>query len=238
MEHGAPDKESASRDQLVERVRRLREVLAQASKRFGAPPTLLAVTKQRPPEQINLLAAAGVAQIGESKAQEWRDKSSRLLPGFELHWIGRLQTNKIKYIIDRVCLVHSLDRAALADELGRCARLSGRRVPALVQVNVAGETQKAGVNPQDLPHFLRQYGGHPGLALQGLMAIMPETEEPESLRPHFRSMRELFDSAARQTISGVEMRQLSMGMSADFIVAAQEGATIVRIGSAIFGPRR
>ncbi|MCL2545440.1 MAG: YggS family pyridoxal phosphate enzyme, partial [Clostridia bacterium] len=99
--------------ELAERVGRLRESLARASRRFGAPPLLLAVTKQQPPERVNLLAAAGIWQIAESRAQEWRDKSGRLLPGFELHWIGRLQTNKIKYIIDQVCLVHSLDRAAL-----------------------------------------------------------------------------------------------------------------------------
>ncbi|MCL2544880.1 MAG: YggS family pyridoxal phosphate-dependent enzyme, partial [Clostridia bacterium] len=192
----------------------------------------------QPPERINLLAAAGIRQIAESRAQEWRDKSGRLLPGFELHWIGRLQTNKIKYIISQVCLVHSLDRVALAEELGRCAQQAGRRVPALVQVNIAGEAQKAGVPPGDLPHFLRQYGGHPGLLLQGLMAIMPEAEDPETLRPYFRLMRETFESVERQNIAGVRMRHLSMGMSADCIVAAQEGATIVRVGSAIFGSRQ
>ena len=228
----------SERAELAERVARLRESLAQAARRFSAPPTLLAVTKQQPPERINLLPAAGIRQIAESRAQEWRDKSGRLLPGFELHWIGRLQTNKIKYIIDQVCLVHSLDRAALAEELGRCAQQAGRRVPALVQVNIAGEAQKAGLPPGDLPHFLRQYGGHPGLWLQGLMAIMPEAEDPEMLRPYFRLMRETFESVGAQTIAGVEMRHLSMGMSADYIVAAQEGATIVRVGSAIFGSRR
>jgi len=225
------------RNELAERVRRLRESLAQAARRFGAPPALLAVTKQQPAERINLLAAAGIRQIAESRAQEWREKSGGLLPGFELHWIGRLQTNKIKYIIDQVCLVHSLDRAALAEALGSSAQHAGRRVPALVQVNIAGEAQKAGVSPEDLLGFLRQYGGHPGLWLQGLMAIMPEAADPQTLRPYFRLMRETFESVGRQNITGVEMRHLSMGMSADCIVAAQEGATIVRVGSAIFASR-
>jgi len=126
----------------------------------------------------------------------------------------------------------------LAEELGQCAQRAGRRVPALVQVSIAGEAQKAGVSPGDLSHFLRQYGGHPGLRLQGLMAIMPEAGDPETLRPLFRLMRETFESIVRQTIAGVEMRHLSMGMSADCIVAAQEGATIVRVGSAIFGSRQ
>ncbi|MCL2811139.1 MAG: YggS family pyridoxal phosphate-dependent enzyme [Clostridia bacterium] len=227
--------------ELIQRVDRLREALVLASRRFGAPPLLLPVTKGQPPQRINQLAAAGISQIGESKAQEWRDKSGDLLPGFELHWIGRLQTNKIKYIIDRVCLVHSLDRPALAQELGRCAERIGRRVPALVQVNVAGEAQKAGLSLGDLPHFLREYGGRPGLWLQGLMAIMPdldENQELETLRPYFRLMRETFESMAQQNITGVQMRHLSMGMSADYIVAAQEGATIVRVGSAIFGTRQ
>jgi len=226
------------REQLAQRVDRLREALGQASRRFGAPPLLLAVTKEQPPERVNLLAAVGITQIAESRAQEWRDKSGGLLPGFELHWIGRLQTNKIKYIIDQVCLVHSLDRPALAEELGRHGQRAGRRVAALVQVNVAKEAQKAGLPIGDLPHFLRQYGGHPGLELQGLMAIMPdlnEDEEPETLRPYFRLMRETFESVAGQNIAGVEMRHLSMGMSADCIVAAQEGATIVRVGTGIFG---
>ena len=231
----------AEREALARRVGRLQEALAQASRRFGAPPLLLVVTKEQPAERINLLAAAGISQIAESRAQEWRDKSGGLLPGFELHWIGRLQTNKIKYIIDQVCLVHSLDRPALAEELGRCGERAGRRIPALVQVNVASEAQKAGLPLEDVPRFLRQYGGHPGLRLQGLMAIMPdlkENEEPEVLRPYFRLMRQTFESLAGQTIAGVEMRRLSMGMSADCIVAAQEGATIVRVGSAIFGSRR
>lgn len=229
--------QDAERGVIVERVRLLRESLTQASKRFGAPPLLLAVTKQQPPERVNLLYAAGIDQIAESRAQEWREKSGRVLPLFSLHWIGRLQTNKIKYIISQVCLVHSLDRPALAEELGRCAVQAGRRVPALVEVNIAGERQKAGVDPRELLPFLRQYGDHPGLALQGLMAIMPASGDPEASRPYLRRMRETFEEIRRQNISGVEMRHLSMGMSADCIIAAQEGATIVRVGSAIFGTR-
>ncbi len=224
-------------ERIIERVQMLRESLALAARRFGAPPQLLAVTKQQQPERINLLAAAGIREIAESRVQEWQAKAGQLNPDFALHWIGRLQTNKIRYIIGQVYLLHSLDRPALADELGRYAEQAGRRVPALVQVNIAGETQKAGVDPGDLVPFLRQFGQHPGLDLQGLMAIMPLAEDTETLRPYFRQMRETFDALQKQTISGVSMRHLSMGMSADCTVAAQEGATIVRVGSAIFGPR-
>jgi pyridoxal phosphate enzyme (YggS family) len=222
---------------IAGRVSALREELARASARWGRPPLLLAVSKTQPAERVNLLREAGVDQIGESRAQEWREKFSQLWPGFVLHWIGRLQTNKIRYIIDRVYLVHSLDRPALAEALGGCARELGRRVSALVQVNIAGEAQKAGLAPEDVPAFLRQYGGYPGLAIEGLMAIMPEAADPETLRPYFRRMREMFDETARLGIPSVSMRHLSMGMSADRVVAAQEGATIVRVGSALFGPR-
>jgi pyridoxal phosphate enzyme (YggS family) len=222
---------------ITGRVRALQAELAQVSARWGRPPTLLAVSKTQPAERVNLLRAAGVDQIGESRAQEWREKFPKLWPGFALHWIGRLQTNKIRYIIDRVCLIHSLDRPALAEALGSCAQAAGRRVPVLAQVNIAGESQKAGIAPQDVRPFLLQYGGHPGLAIHGLMAIMPEARDPETLRPYFRSMREMFDEVTKSRIPEVEMRHLSMGMSADYIVAAQEGATIVRVGSVLFGPR-
>ncbi len=225
------------REQIVARVQEIQRQLRQASSRFERPPLLLAVTKQQPAERINLLRAANIDQIAESRAQDWREKSSDLDPAFALHWIGRLQTNKIRYIIDRVCLLHSLDRPALADELARCAQAAGRTVAALVQVNIAGEEQKAGLSPGELLPFLRQYGQLPGLALQGLMAILPQAEDPQALRPYFREMRKQFEAIQKQGVPGVEMRHLSMGMSADYLVAAEEGATIVRVGSAIFGRR-
>jgi pyridoxal phosphate enzyme (YggS family) len=225
------------RADIAARVGQLRAQLACAAQRFDRPPLLLAVTKQQPAQRINLLRAVGIDQIGESRVQEWRQKSADLDAAFALHWIGRLQTNKVRYIIDRVCLVHSLDRSALADELGHAAEAAGRRIPALVQVNIAGEQQKAGLPPEDILPFLRHYGGHSGLAIQGLMAIMPLAAEAETLRPYFRQMRSWFEEIQKLHIPGIEMRHLSMGMSADCIVAAQEGATIVRVGSAIFGQR-
>lgn len=222
---------------ITERVQQLRAQLAAAARHFDQVPLLLAVTKQQPPERINLLRAAQVRAIGESRVQEWQGKRADLMSNFNVHWIGRLQTNKVKYIIRDVCLVHSLDRPALAEEIDACARAVNRRVPVLVQVNIAGEPQKAGVSPDDLERFMVQYGACPGVAIQGLMAIMPIAEDPESLRPYFRDMRERFESVQKKGIPGVEMRHLSMGMSADFLIAAQEGATIVRVGSAIFGTR-
>lgn len=222
---------------ITERIRQLQAQLTAAAWRFDQAPLLLAVTKQQPAERINLLREAGIHQIGESRVQDWQRKSANLMANFNVHWIGRLQTNKVKYIIRDVCLVHSLDRPALAEEIDACARAVERRVPVLVQVNIAGEPQKAGVSPDDLERFIAQYGTYPGLWIQGLMAIMPIAENPETLRPYFRDMRERFESIQKKPIPGVEMRHLSMGMSADCLIAAQEGATIVRVGSAIFGAR-
>ncbi|MDR3051403.1 MAG: YggS family pyridoxal phosphate-dependent enzyme [Oscillospiraceae bacterium] len=224
-------------EQITARADALRRALAEASAQWGVPPLLLAVTKEQPPDRINLLRAAGFADIAESRVQDWQKKANFVHPFFQLHWIGRLQTNKVKYIIESVCLIHSLDRPALADEIGRVAVTKGLRAPALVQINVAGEAQKAGLAPGDLSDFLAEYGPHPGLSIQGLMAVMPQAKDPQTLRPLFRRMRTLFDDTQKRRYPGVTMRHLSMGMSGDCIVAAQEGATIVRVGTALFGPR-
>ena len=229
--------QAQEREEIHARIRVLQTRLAQAARRFDRSPQLLAVTKNHPAERINLLDGTGLTDIAESRVQEWREKSPQICPEFALHWIGRLQTNKVKYIIEKVCLIHSLDRPSLAEEIGRCGVAVHRRVPVLVQVNIAGEQQKAGLTPEDLIPFLRQYGEYPGLWIQGLMAVMPMAEQPEALRQYFREMRQRYDALQRQRIPGVEMHHLSMGMSADFIVAAEEGATMVRIGSAIFGSR-
>ena len=233
--HASPAQVNARREALCARVARLQADLARASAPWGRPPTLLAVTKQQPAEVINLLEAASITQIGENRVQDWREKSADLLPSFALHWLGRLQTNKVKYIIEQVCLIHSLDRPALAEEIGRCAQGVGRRIPVLVQVNIAGEAQKAGLPPDEVERFLRAYAAHPGLEISGLMAIMPQADDPETLRPYFRALRAMFDDLQGKAVPGVAMRHLSMGMSADCLVAAQEGATIVRVGTALFG---
>ncbi len=220
---------------LADRIGALRQDLATAGQRWGAPPLLLAVTKTQPAERINLLENLGICDIGENRVQDWLEKEHQISNKFQLHWIGRLQTNKVKYIIGRVCLIHSLDRTELAEEIGRLSAKLGRATPVLVQVNIAGEPQKGGLPPEALLPFLKTYGQHPGLSIQGLMAIMPQADDPETLRPLFVQMRKLFEHTKEQMLPGIEMRHLSMGMSADCIVAAQEGATIVRVGSALFG---
>ncbi|MBR6569604.1 MAG: YggS family pyridoxal phosphate-dependent enzyme [Clostridia bacterium] len=198
------------------------------------PARLIAVTKTVAPGVINQLKELGILDIGENRAQVALPKLPRIAPEFRLHWIGRLQTNKVKDIIDNVCMLHSLDRLELAREVDRRARQHGRIIPALVQVNVAGEEQKGGMPVQEVEGFLREMRHYPNIHVEGLMAIMPLGASEEELDRLFGEMRSLFDAMRALNIEGVEMRELSMGMSNDFRIAARNGATMVRVGTALY----
>jgi pyridoxal phosphate enzyme (YggS family) len=163
-------------------------------------------------------------------------KLPEIAPEFRLHWIGRLQTNKVKYIIDKVCMLHTLDRLPLAQEVNRRAGEHERLLPTLVQVNIAGESQKGGMPPEEVLPFLRQMKDFSNIRIQGLMSIMPAMATPEELTRLFRGMRRLFEQLRNEAVDGVEMRELSMGMSGDYAIAAREGATMVRIGTALYRP--
>ena len=221
---------------LAENLRACRSRLDEASARWGAV-TICAVTKTIPAQTINLAFDEGVRIIGENRVQEAREKFSALNPDFSLHIIGQLQTNKVKYLIGMTKMVQSLDRMELAQEIDRRAQAAGIRMPVLVQVNIAREPQKTGVHEEAVPTFLREAVKLPGILIQGLMAIMPLTANPEEIRPMFRGMRVLFERMRDEAVDGADMRVLSMGMSGDYTVAAEEGATMVRLGSAIFGAR-
>jgi len=182
------------------------------------------------------LKEAGLTAIGENRVQEMLEKYPIISSAFAIHLIGRLQTNKIKYIMGKVCMVQSLDRMPLAEALHAQAAARGVRMPALVQVNAGGEAQKGGIAPEAAEQFIRAISRLDGIHVQGLMTVMPFTD-PETIRPLFRAMRELFERLRAQAIDRVSMDVLSMGMSGDWRVAAQEGATLLRIGSAIFGSR-
>ena len=164
-------------------------------------------------------------------------KIDMLNPDYKIHLIGQLQTNKVKYIVDRVDMIQSVDRDALADEIDRRATAAGRVMPVLVQVNIAKEPQKAGIDEESLLPFIRRLSGMRGLRVDGLMAIMPIADDPEAVRPYFRRMREWFDRLKDMDIPNVSMNTLSMGMSDDCLVACEEGATMVRLGRALFGER-
>ena len=198
------------------------------------PAKLIAVTKTVAPKVINQLKPLGILDIGENRAQVALPKLPEIAPEFRLHWIGRLQTNKVKDIIDTVCMLHSLDRIELAREVDRRARQHGRVIPALVQVNSAGEEQKGGMPAQEVEGFLRQMHNYPNIHVEGLMAIMPLAASEEELDRLFGEMRKLFEQMRVLNIEGVEMRELSMGMSNDYQIAARNGATMVRIGTALY----
>lgn len=219
---------------LEERVEAVRRTLERESAPWGKCPRLIAVTKYSSVEEILPLFELGVADIAENRVQALREKLPALGGKFSVHLIGQLQTNKVKYIIRDVCLIHSLDRLPLAQEIDRQAQMIGRRMPVLVQVNIAKEPQKAGIAEEELMPFLRQCAALPGLKVKGLMAIMPKDAGRDVLLGYFQRMRVLLDRCAEENVDNTEMTELSMGMSQDYDLAARAGATMVRIGSALF----
>lgn len=199
--------------------------------------TICAVTKTMPAEDVNAALAAGAADIGENRVQELLEKLDKLISPKTVHLIGRLQTNKVKYLPGKVDLIQSLDREELAREISRRYTAAGLTAQALIQVSVAGEEQKGGVTEEHLDELIDLCSRLPGLEIKGLMSVMPLTERPEELRPYFKKVRGLFEEVGRRDLPGVKMEILSMGMSGDCLVAADEGATMVRIGRGIFGNR-
>ena len=225
-----------NRETLLRNIAMWRERVAEASARWGGA-EICGVSKTVAPEVINLAWEGGIRTLGENRVQELMGKIDQLNPDFHIHIIGQLQTNKVKTIIDRVAMIQSLDRASLATEIDRRARAAGRVMPVLVQVNIGREVQKAGIDEEALDPFLRSLSTLEGLRVEGLMAIMPIAQDPEEVRPLFKKMRGHFDRLRDMDIPNVHMNTLSMGMSDDALVACQEGATMVRLGRALFGAR-
>jgi PLP dependent protein len=195
------------------------------ARRDPASVRLIAVSKTKPLAMLQEAVAAGQRIFGENYAQELREKAEAL-PGVEWHFIGALQTNKAKLVVGRAALIHTCDRLALAQELSKRAKAAAIVQRVLLEVNVGGEPQKAGVLPAEAPRLLDEVRALPALACEGLMCIPPVEGDP---RAHFRALRAL--------ASALGLAQLSMGMSADYEAAIEEGATLVRVGTAIFGER-
>ena len=220
----------------IEAIRRSLE--GAAEERWGRAPQIIAVSKTVAAERVNEAKKAGISRLGENRVQEILEKLPYLDASFEIDLIGRLQINKVKYIIDKVSMIQSLDRPELAMEIDKRAGQHGLVMPVLVQVNIGREPQKGGVAEEELFSFVRQTAKLPGLQVRGLMAVMPNLHgDEDALRPYFARMRALFDQLRAESIAHTDIRELSMGMSGDYLLAAQEGATHVRIGSAIFGSR-
>ena len=223
---------------IIERVASIRRELEEASlERWGKAPEIIAVSKTVEPAYVNMVKAAGITRLGENRVQEIMAKLPYLDASFQIDLIGRLQNNKVKYIIDKVGMIQSLDRMSLAQEIDRRAQQHGLRMPVLVQVNIGNEPQKGGVTVEETIPFVKMASGLPGLEIRGLMAVMPDLDDDIQLRPYFVRMRSLFDALREENFAGTCIEELSMGMSGDYLLAAQEGATHVRIGSAIFGAR-
>jgi pyridoxal phosphate enzyme (YggS family) len=222
---------------IQERLAAVQRRIETAAARSGRPSsavTLVAVSKTMPAAAIREAVSAGVKILGENRVQEAREKIEALPGAAEWHLIGHLQTNKAKLAVGLFDCIHSLDSVRLAQELGRHAEEAGRRLRCLVEVNLGEEAQKSGVDAAEVRPLLEAARRLPQLSVQGLMTIPPFLPDPESVRLFFRRLRDLRD---RLESEGWTLPDLSMGMSHDFEVAIEEGATLVRIGTAIFGSR-
>jgi hypothetical protein len=198
---------------------------------------LIAVSKRKPAALIEQAREAGQLLFGENYVQEFCDKQQQLPDDICWHFIGALQTNKVKYLRGRTAMIHSVDRLALAQEINKQWHNIDQVANILIQVNVANEASKAGVAPDDTEALVRAVAELPHVRIKGLMALPPNVEEAEQARVWFRQVRQLAESIDRLKIPLVSMANLSMGMSHDFAIAIEEGATLVRVGTAIFGSR-
>lgn len=223
---------------LADRYRRVRDRVAAAAERAGRDPagiTLVAVSKTWPADVVAEAAAAGADVFGENRAQELKEKHAVLGDRVRWHFVGPLQSNKVRAVAGVAELVHSVDRYGLAEAIARRSRTLGIVQDVLVEVNVGGEATKHGVEPAAAPRLAEEISTLEGIAVRGLMAIPPRTSDPEASRRYFEDLVALRDVV---TLSLPDATELSMGMSGDFEQAIEEGATIVRVGEAIFGPRR
>ena len=199
--------------------------------------TLVAVSKTKPVEALLEAYEAGQRNFGENKIQEMVLKMDELPNDIKWHFIGNLQRNKVKYLDDRVYLVHSLDRESLAIELNKNAMNKDYIQSVLLEVNIGREDNKGGCLVEDLPTLINNVRQLPALHVKGLMAVIPDTTDVERQKGYFKGMKELFDKYGQDSTERFEMKVLSMGMSGDYLVAMAYGSTMVRIGSAIFGAR-
>ncbi len=219
----------------------IRQRIAAACARVGRDPAgvrLMAVSKTKPAALVEEAFAAGQTLFGESYVQEFTAKAEEVSSPVEWHFIGALQSNKVKSLVGRVALIHSVDRLSLAREIDRQWGKVGAQAQVLLQVNLGGEESKSGTDEAALPALAEAVSRLPNLRVRGLMTLPPWYDDPEAVRPHFRRLRELSGEVARLGLPGVAMEELSMGMSHDFEVAVEEGATLVRVGTAIFGERQ
>lgn len=222
---------------ILKNINSINERIHNACKRSGRASsdiTLVAVTKTIAPEIINTAITSGIKHIGENRVQELCDKYRDINTGVSHHLIGHLQTNKVKLIVDKVELIHSLDSERLAQEIQNRSQEISKITNVLLQVNISGERSKFGISPNEVDNMLEFVGGLPNIALKGLMTIAPINSDENQTREIFKNLYKLFVDISKKKYNNIYMQYLSMGMSNDFEIAIEEGANIIRVGSAIF----
>lgn len=227
-------------EMIKERLAVVEENIRLACERAGRNPeevTLICVSKTKPVEMIEEAYRCGKREFGENKAQEMKEKHEILPDDIKWHFIGHLQTNKIKYVLGRACLIHSVDSLHLAQAIDRECQKRGCEADILVEVNVAQETSKFGLKLDDTMEMVQEIANLSHLHVKGLMTIAPFTENPEENRNIFRQLKKLSVDIRAKNIDNVDMNVLSMGMTGDYQIAIEEGATHVRVGTGIFGER-
>lgn len=225
---------------VVENLAEVEKHICEACARAGRSRdevTLIAVSKTKPVSMIEELLPGGTRDFGENKVQELVDKYEVLPKDIHWHLIGHLQRNKVKYVVDKACLIHSVDSMRLAETISEEGMKKGVTVPVLIEVNVAGEESKFGVTLEETEGLVREIAKLPSIQIKGLMTIAPYVEDPEENRVHFSRLKQLSVDIKNKNIDNVSMDVLSMGMTGDYQVAIEEGATMVRVGTGIFGER-
>ena len=225
---------------LKENLYQVQENMKEACRRSGraeSDVTLIAVSKTKPLPMLEEVYSLGIRDFGENKVQELVDKAEQLPDDIRWHMIGHLQRNKVKYIVDKVYMIHSVDSLRLAEEISKEAVKRGIIVNILIEVNVAGEESKFGVTPEDTPGLVQEISHLPGILVRGLMTIAPFVENAEDNRIFFSALKKLYVDITNKNIDNVRMDYLSMGMTGDYEVAIEEGASCVRVGTGIFGER-
>ncbi|HTP04702.1 MAG TPA: YggS family pyridoxal phosphate-dependent enzyme [Nitrospirota bacterium] len=225
---------------IADNLKMVTDRIASAAKRSGRDllsVKLVVVTKTVDVDRIREAVDAGALILGENRVQEAKEKIEKLGPIASWHLIGHLQTNKAKYAVKLFYLIHSVDSLELAKEIDKQAAKFGKVQDVLIEVSIAGEASKAGVASENAVALVKGVAKLENISIKGLMTMPPYSASPEDSRPYFKKLRELSESISRENIPGVSMNELSMGMSGDFEVAIEEGATIVRVGTAIFGER-
>lgn len=221
----------------IKYIEELKEAAAIKSGRRGSDVLLVAVTKLHSPEEINEAIDAGITDIGENKVQEILAKYDKVKP-VNWHLIGHLQTNKVKQIIDKVKMIHSVDSEKLADEINKRAALAGIHMDILIQINPAGEETKFGIEEAETESLIAHISEKcPNIRIKGLMCIAPYEEDPKYAAPYFEKVKGIYDSYVDDPRERVDFQYLSMGMTNDFQIAVEKGSNLIRVGTAIFGYR-